>query len=68
MILYFSSTGNCKYVAERLAAALHDRCSSVEGLDGKVTLTDGEVFGIGSPTNWWGLAVLIREFWTRPFP
>ncbi len=25
MILYFSSTGNCKYVAERLAAALHDR-------------------------------------------
>ena len=62
MILYFSSTGNCKYVAERLAAALHDRCSSVEGLDGKITLTDGEVFGIVSPTNWWGLAVLIREF------
>lgn len=62
MILYFSSTGNSKYVAERLAAALDDVCESVEKQGPRLLLDEGESLGIVSPTNWWGLSVLIREF------
>ena len=29
MILYFSATGNCKYVAEEIAKALDDRAVSI---------------------------------------
>ena len=29
MIFYFSATGNCKYVADRVAAATGERCISV---------------------------------------
>lgn len=30
MIVYFSGTGNCKYVAERISAALNDTAFSIE--------------------------------------
>ncbi len=42
MILYFSSTGNCKYVAERLGAAFDDVCESVEKQDPRLLLKEGD--------------------------
>ena len=38
MILYFSGTGNCKYVAEQIASAVGDTAVSVEDSDGVIAL------------------------------
>ena len=46
MILYFSGTGNCKYVAEQIAAAVGDTAVSVEDSDGKIAIKKGEIFGM----------------------
>ena len=51
MILYFSGTGNCKYVAEQIASAVGDTAVSVENRDGKIALKKGEVLGIVFPTH-----------------
>lgn len=39
MILYFSATGNCKYVAERIAAEFDDTAVSIEVSNGQVNLS-----------------------------
>ncbi len=62
MIVYFSATGNSKYVAERVAEALDDVAVSIEVQSPSVSLKDGEAFGIVTPTNWWELPILTREF------
>ena len=62
MILYFSGTGNCKYVAEQIASAVGDTAVSVENSDGKITLKKGEIFGIVFPTHFWELPAIMREF------
>ena len=62
MILYFSGTGNCKYVAEQIAAAVGGTAVSVEDSDGKITLKKGEIFGIVFPTHFWELPAIMREF------
>lgn len=62
MILYFSATGNSKYVAERIAASLEDQAVSIEQQNPDITLKENEVLGIVTPTNWWELPILIREF------
>ena len=62
MILYFSATGNCKYVAKRIAQALDDKAVSIEQTSPEVTLAPEEVLGIITPTNWWELPILVREF------
>ena len=62
MIVYFSGTGNSKYVAERVAAALEDKAVSIEKQGPEITLAEGECFGVVTPTHWWELPVLSREF------
>ena len=62
MILYFSGTGNCKYVAEQIASAVGDTAVSVEDCDGKIALKNGEIFGIVFPTHFWELPAIMREF------
>ena len=62
MILYFSGTGNCKYVAEQIAVAVGDKAVSVENSDGKITLKKGEVLGMVFPTHFWELPTIMREF------
>ena len=63
MILYFSATGNCKYVAGRLASALGQEALSM--LDciqrGEYSFAD-DAIGIISPTYFWGLPSLVKEF------
>lgn len=62
MIYYFSATGNSKYVAERIAGALGDTAASIVNADTKLRLAEGEDFGLVTPTNWWELPVLVRDF------
>ena len=63
MILYFSATGNCKYVASRLAEAdVQEALSLVDCIrDDRYAFT-GEEIGIISPTYFWGLPSIVREF------
>lgn len=62
MILYFSATGNSRYVAERLAQSLNDRAVSIESGQRSFTLSDGELFGIVTPVYWWQLPSIMREY------
>lgn len=62
MITYFSGTGNCKYVAERIAKELHEEALSIETKQTTFDLKAGECFGVVTPVNWWELPVLMRDF------
>lgn len=64
MIIYFSATGNSRYVAERVAAATGDEAVSITEwrADGEAVPAPGEAVGIVSPTYAWGLPVVVREF------
>ena len=63
MILYFSATGNCKYVALRLKQAYgQEMLSIVECLrDGRYSFED-DTIGIVAPTYFWGLPSIVEEF------
>ena len=62
MILYFSATGNSKYAAERIAKLCRDTIQSIEKQKEPIHLAKGECFGIVTPTYYWQLPILIREF------
>ena len=62
MIVYFSATGNSKYVAERIAEEFGDTAVSIEGSDGRIGLEDGGMLGFVTPVYWWELPVLVRGF------
>ena len=63
MILYFSATGNCKYVAERLANALGEEpLSMVECMRAERYDFMGERIGVVVPTYDWGLPSIVKEF------
>ena len=66
MILYFSATGNCKYVAARLAEAEGQEALSIADCirQGRFAFAD-EAIGVVSPTYDWGLPSIVREFLTR---
>lgn len=61
MILYFSATGNCKYVATRLAQP-KEIISIVDCIREKRTTFADDVIGIISPTYNWGLPSIVKEF------
>ena len=63
MILYFSATGNSKYVASRLSkSAEQDMLSIADCIrEGRYEFSDEEI-GIISPTYFWGLPVIVKEF------
>ena len=63
MILYFSATGNCKYVAIRLVrAAKQEMLSIVDCVrNGQYAFSD-KTIGIISPTYDWGLPSIVKEF------
>ena len=63
MILYFSATGNCQYVAARLAQADgQPTLSIVDCIREKRYVFADETIGIVSPTYDWGLPNIVREF------
>ena len=63
MILYFSATGNCKYVAARLASAFGQKTVSIVDCiqDGVYDFTD-DTIGVVVPTYFWGIPSIVKEF------
>ncbi|MDO4842377.1 MAG: EFR1 family ferrodoxin [Phoenicibacter congonensis] len=59
MILYFSATGNCKYVAKRIAEAIGTEFVSIADVDSQKV--EG-VHGIVAPTYSWGIPSILQEF------
>lgn len=66
MICYFSATGNCKRVAERIAEATGDRAVSIEGLDPS-ELND-ETLSLVSPVYFWTAPIIVQEFLSKVKP
>ena len=62
MILYFSATGNSKYVAERIARAMDDRAVSIEKQEAEIILAPEEILGLVTPTYLWQLPPIVRDF------
>lgn len=63
MLLYFSATGNCKYVALRLAAAYNEKTISIlDCLHQERYDFSESTIGIVFPTYFWGLPSLVQEF------
>ena len=66
MILYFSATGNNKYVAEQLSKALNEKMVPLKNLvrnkEYTLTVEDGEFFGVVMPTYWEGLPSILLEY------
>lgn len=63
MILYFSATGNCKYVATRLTQAIGQEIHSIVDCirNGQYDFSD-DTIGVISPTYDWGLLSIMKEF------
>lgn len=63
MILFFSATGNCKYVATRLTRAAEQEMLSIADCvkENRYDFVD-ETIGIISPTYDWGLPSIVKEF------
>ena len=63
MILFFSATGNCKYVAARLAEADGQEALSItDCMREKRFAFEDEAIGVISPTYDWGLPSIVKEF------
>ena len=65
MIVYFSATGNCKYVAKAIARATSDKTVSMEGFDSAVNLGEGEQLGFVVPTYGWRVPAIVERFFDR---
>ncbi len=61
MIVYFSSTGNCRYVALQLAKETNDKAVSIENAN-VITVEKGEKLGFVFPTYFWRLPWIIDEY------
>ncbi len=66
MILYFSATGNCKYVAQRLASALGEQTLAITDCMAQAQYDFADdAIGIVSPTYFWGLPSIVQTFLDR---
>ncbi len=66
MIVYFSATGNNKYIAERIAAATGDALVSISDCvkndKYELSLGENEDLGFVTPTYFWGLPSIVTDF------
>ncbi len=61
MIIYFSATGNCKYVAEYIAYETNDTAASMQTINQPIKLNDGESLGIITPTYCWKTPSVVDD-------
>ncbi len=63
MVLFFSATGNCKYVAARITRSIEQEMRSIVDCvrRDQYTFSD-DTIGIISPTYDWGLPSIVKEF------
>lgn len=66
MIFYFSATGNCKYVALKIAEKIKEETIAITDCVKNKEVTfgvkDNEKIGFVTPTYSWGLPSIVREF------
>ena len=62
MIIYFSATGNSKYVATKVAKATNDSIKSITEITGNITLHKGETLGIVIPTYFFWMPDIVKTF------
>ena len=65
MILYFSGTGNSKYVAEKLAELLGEELFNIEGSHRLPMMVDDEPLGIVFPVYAWGLPRIVADYFSN---
>ncbi len=65
MVLYFSGTGNSKYLAECIAKRTEDTAISIVEINNEIVLNKGEQLGIVFPIYFWGLPSILEEFFKR---
>lgn len=68
MILYFSATGNCKYISQRIAEQTGDSIISIEKClkNGEYEFNlKNENLGIVSPTYAWGLPSIVNDYLSK---
>lgn len=69
MILYFSATGNSKYIAEKIANSLNEKIINIENCikdsHYDFDLKEEQYLGIITPTYYWGLPKIVEEFFER---
>ncbi len=63
MILYFSATGNSKYVTARIAEVIHDEIRAITDCiaDNSFIFKDDRI-GIVTPTYFWRLPSIVNDF------
>ena len=65
MVLYFTGTGNSRYIAERIAKALDDELFSINDrikADSREAVDTGSRIVIVAPTYAWRLPVIVSEW------
>lgn len=66
MVFYFSATGNSEYVAKRIIEATDDKMISIteclQKEDFSFELEENENIGFVTPTYYWGIPTVVREF------
>lgn len=69
MIIYFSATGNNKYLAQKIAENTYEniisvtKCVKENNYD--INVPDNESLGIIIPTYFWGLPSIVEEFLSK---
>lgn len=63
MILYFSATGNGKYISEQIAEKTNETCMSIVDCihEDKYVFSDETILGIVVPTYFWRLPRIVAE-------
>ena len=62
MIIYFSGTGNSKYMASKVAEATNDKIISIIDVPQNITLQQGESLGFVFPTYFFWVPSIVKEF------
>lgn len=62
VIIYFSATGNSKYVASKVAEATNDYINSITDIIGNISLQQGERLGIVIPTYFYWVPSIVKTF------
>ena len=65
MIIYYSATGNCKYVAKKIADKTRDIAVSMIGHNDSIYLKKGESLGIVVPVHFWGSSCICHGVFVR---
>lgn len=64
MILYFSATGNGKYIAEQIAEKTDEKCMSIVDCicEDKYCFSNEKIFGMVVSTYFWRLPRIVAEY------